>query len=150
MLTYFVHILTVVAMLLHSIGGCCLHHAHERCSDHEQQVCSVEKVQTTSCRHAHHHDSDHDESSEAPASSDETQTPCDGDHGCDDQSCVYNKSTSTEIATQMFSPFIFEMAATDVLGLNGPESLFQFDGSRPADHSASSLSRCALTQSWQL
>lgn len=150
MLTYFVHILTVFAMLLHSIGGCCLHHAHERCSDHEQQVCPAEKVQTTSCSHAHHHDSDHDESSEGPASSDETQTPCDGDYGCDDQSCVYDKTTSTEIAAQMVSFFFLEMTVADVSALNGPESLFQFDGRRPAYHAESSLSRCALTQSWQL
>lgn len=150
MLTCFVHILTVFAMLLHSIGGCCLHHSHEQCPGHEQQSSSVVKMQSTGCSHAHHHHSDHDETSESPASSDETQTPCDGDHTCDDQSCVYNKTTSTEVAHQMISPFIFKMTAADVLGLNGPETLFQFDGKRPADGAESSLSRCALTQSWQL
>ncbi len=106
--------LTVLAMLLHSILGCCAHHAHaEECqaahalcnhSEHEStqsdsEVESDEDGKHKGCHHQHDESDADTESSSAVGTTvfccSHENGPC-PQHQCDDSQCRFDKTSVTE------------------------------------------------------
>ncbi len=106
MFDFLVNLFTASAMLVHSIFGCCSHHAHVCEHGHEAEKCqhaddrssnaeSAEKNEAThSCGHHHHHSatSDTADATEEVTKSDESSEQCPHepcDHSCDGDQCVF-------------------------------------------------------------
>ena len=144
-----VHILTLMAMLWHSVGGCCLHHSHAHCKGHEEANSSDSQESPSVCHH-HHDCGEHNHSFESPEVPDESQAPCNGDHECLEGNCVYNKTASPELVDQQISPFQFDVVITSVPVSNGPGLALTLDRAEFSYDAKSSICRCAQMQTWQL
>ena len=83
---------TVLPMLVHSILGCCWHHAH---SD-GQFRCVQSTPAPHTCHHLLHHNDHHSEHRNpvAPA-------PCDHEESCNDVRCVYHVAEPVQNASAL-------------------------------------------------
>jgi len=144
------HSLMIAVMLLHSICGCCWHHAHGECSDSHAVTDSPRASNSgATCRqHDHQHassrgtdDANHD--GEEPAEPhDHDDAPC--EHG----SCVYVAGKSLELSQPFtLAPdccFVFESVI---------ESTSRITTRVVADvepHYESALAACARLQVWNI
>ncbi|MEJ7590526.1 MAG: hypothetical protein WKF77_03195 [Planctomycetaceae bacterium] len=127
---------TLLPMLLHSIFGCCWHHAHSECDD----PC-VRLTADSHAGHSHAHCQcveDNDPNSPSPSGDDEP---------CDDVRCVYIAAKPVGVT------FAFELyehgEILDVSGfqfLSAPATkLMNLDQNRTV---VAALEQCALTQVW--
>lgn len=135
------HILTLATILIHSVFGCCWHHAHACETDH------VDVETTVAHDHGHSHDTpDSDESIPVDHH--------DGDHseddGCDEGSCTFISAARGDIESQLDSvmlvPTLLNIACTVTLQLT------QHGGFGANNSPLQSVSEplCALTQVWLL
>ena len=142
MQTRLVVLVTLLPMLVHSILGCCWHHAH---FDHVD-VCAAPRVQAAIHRHqcTHHHCS---KNASAEASASPVPAPCRHHAPCDEVSCVFLDATLLRVAVA------FELTAKFVapeenwtVTLRGPlKSLRCLAASREMP---TSQEHCALIQVW--
>ncbi len=160
-------LLTVAAMLLHSIFGCSLHHACA-CGPHEhvehRQVAEMEDA--GSCEHDHdghhHRDACHDEhqcADNEPLLDSWLSRACDSCEGtpieqsdkpcCSDVQCSFILASDVEFSVDK-GPTLGAIAdfAVSFAGLHGARKLAHIG--RVPTGVDDSLSRCALHCSWQI
>ncbi|HSG70818.1 MAG TPA: hypothetical protein VLA12_10410 [Planctomycetaceae bacterium] len=150
MSSYILNIISLFAILWHSIGGCCLHHAHAHSGELPQGLEATEQNHPTVCNHHHRGELKHSHSSGQP---DRSETPEPADHEdlcCEEGNCVYNKTPSNELVVQTISPFFCSVESAVVHAISNLKLLRTLDRDFLAVHAETSVYRCALTQSWQL
>ncbi|HUG20489.1 MAG TPA: hypothetical protein VMM56_15990 [Planctomycetaceae bacterium] len=145
----FLNIISLTAILWHSIGGCCLHHAHTHAGEPPQSLGATEQNRAAVCNHHHHGESKHSHSSDQPDRSDRTELPDHEDLCCEEGNCVYNKTSSNELVVEMISPF-FSVESADVHAISDLKPPRTLDRNILTLSAETSVYRCALTQSWQL
>ena len=127
---------TLLSMLVHSILGCCWHHAHS-----EFRLGCAHS--TSESYRGHHHQHDHRSEHKDPV----VPAPLEHDQSCDDAPCVY---VVAEPIRNEFAPGLHERVATldyrCSLVLNAAVTatsgaLQRSDAPLPSQH-------CALTQVW--
>ncbi len=136
MFTRVIFLATVLPMLVHSILGCCWHHAHA----HGKLNC-VHSTHETHSGHDHYRDhrSEHNDPV-APA-------PCDHDESCNDMRCVYlvaepgHYASALELHEQVVT---LDCCSNLILNAMVPAPARTQQGKKvplPSEH-------CALTQVW--
>lgn len=129
---------TLLPMLLHSILGCCWHHAHSECN-HSCVFLTVD----SHAGHSHAHcQCVEDNDPSAPA-------PCGDDGPCDDVRCVYIAAKPVAVT------FAFELCELyeHVEAIAGGFMFLSVRATTPANpHQnrtvVAALEHCALTQVW--
>ena len=150
--------------------GCCVHHHHHlhtnvchasQCepssenSDSHDSSCEVKEVAAESCAHSCCHEGSGSKNPGSDADvfvSAEHDSPCDGNHDCEEPSCSFVVSTpQTSVAIKAVSTWVIyismELTARDFLA-----TVHSFKGTCLGLSSPplSSQSACALLQSWQI
>jgi len=124
---------TVLPMLVHSILGCCWHHAHS-----DGKLNGVPSTSESHCSHEHHRSEHNDPVPPAP---------CDHDESCNEVICVYLAADPVQHAT---APQLHEQVATLdcccslILSATLTATACTQQGKKaptPSEH-------CALTQVW--
>jgi hypothetical protein len=144
------HSLMIAVMLLHSICGCCWHHAHGECSDsHAVTDTAVASTSSAVCCHYDHQqaspqggdDSNHD-GEEPAAPHDHDDAPC--EHGA----CVYVAGKSLELSQPFtLAPdccFFFESV------IESTSRVTSCIDSDATPHYESALAACARLQVWNI
>lgn len=133
---------TLLPMLVHSILGCCWHHAHSEWSF--SFVSSP--IEARDCDgHRHNHPRVHSQCSDCTRS--DVPLPCQHDKPCDDFQCVYVEAGFVRVAFE-FDRYD-QVAASNING-----TLFRSVAAtnRRNPHQtrkvSASLHHCALTQVW--
>lgn len=146
-------LLTIIAFTAHVIAGCCAHHSHHQ-HLHEAQTAVAGKP-SQGCGHAHTLacSEDHgnagrsagvDEHHPSPA-----EEPCDGGHSCSEGTCQYLVGKSLELPVLGCLPGV----VTSASHLSPARLLADLRVSHIEDDQlspATSASRCALLQTWQI
>ena len=161
-------LITVAAMLLHSIFGCSLHHACA-CESHAhgEPPQAAEVAQADSCEHDHdsHHGEtscghDHDEECDDTASSQGLiSNGCDccentpGEHDdspcCSEVQCSFILANDNDFSLDV-GPVLFVLVNDDFSRIESTSLSSRADGGRLRSGCDDSLSRCALHCSWQI
>ena len=133
---------TLLPMLIHSILGCCWHHAHRECDF----PCMSSSVESHDCHgHRHNHRSAHAQRSgnTEPV----IPIPCGHDRPCDDVRCVYIEPEFVRIA--MVSDLYEHVAALNFSGIMFRNVAATTPGNlQQTQKVAAALQHCALTQVW--
>ena len=137
----FVHILTAVAMLTHSVVGCCWHHGHDSsCTEHSTGYVAVNHAEEDA---AHAKCSHHDVGA--------TTDNCVNDshaQACDEERCTFIKCRGPQLTLgmQFTAPqFRFANDSGQIVRV-GALAL----GNDLCRQAASAASACALLQVWRL
>lgn len=150
MFSQFLTIVTSLAMLWHSIGGCCWHHDHQDCDAGTAVTSAGVDCHPPGTRphfHFHHdHGAAHHSEGEEPLS----PAPCEPSQHCTGETCVYVKSVSLDVTGLFCAPAEFVSPVTDVLAAQASAALLTTDRVNLHREELSSQHRCALTQSWLL
>lgn len=141
-------IMTCLAMLWHSIGGCCWHHDHQNC-DGEGSLDEI-TVQEIAPEHCSHHHEHHDHSTSHSKDS-EDPNPCDHSNHCGAADCVFVKSCTPDLSILLDSQGLFLLKTPDKFCLVTTTAILSpnRDMLRHPDD-CSSQQHCALYQSWLL
>lgn len=133
---------TLLPVLVHSIFGCCWHHAHSQVKLH----CIHSAGESSSCSrqpHGHRHSHDHRSEETSPV----VPEPCEHDGSCHDARCVYlaSESVRNTLVFSLSHPFsAFNPGC--IANLKPVTRLWQ-DSQHSEDVPLPSQ-RCALTQVW--
>ena len=131
---------TLLPMLVHSIIGCCWHHAHVD----GDLACQHENAESQVChghKHAHEHMVGTD--SNAPV----VPTPCEHEDGCDEVRCVYVATESLRIT--MAFEFNAHAVAFDVpCDIVVMSPIVSMSNLNQPPRVVVALQQCALTQVW--
>ena len=133
---------TLLPVLLHSILGCCSHHAHSKC----HSACVSSRVESHSARiQSHNHQSAHGQCSESAEPV--VPMPYRHDKPCDDFPCVYIQAEFVRAAS-VFD--LFEhVAALNAGGIMFRSVAAATPGNLHQTQKVSAaLQHCALTQVW--
>jgi len=148
MFTQSLSILTCLAMLWHSLGGCCWHHDHFECDgegisngitvcDHSPEHCSHDHAKQTETL-------DHGENSQ-------DSIPCDHSKHCGAVDCVYVKTISPDLSFLLPNLGLYAQSVPDELFVSYDGEIFTSEREVFCLRGkSSSQQHCALYQSWLL
>ena len=119
----FVHSLMIGVMLLHSVVGCCWHHAHSHAAPISERHATFHGHAT--CRsfgHAEHdHDDDHDHHQHGPVGSQDGSDSEEPHDMCEHGECVYVAGKSVELSAPVASfapaPVVVELVDSGIVAM---------------------------------
>lgn len=147
----FVHSLMIGVMLLHSVLGCCWHHAHSHSGPVSERhaACHGHATCMTFGHAEHDHDGDHDHSHPAPVGSQDDSESEEPQHLCEHGECVYVAGKSVELSTPVasFAPAAVVVELVDSTIIAMPVRAPKTGWRTPAE---TALSVCARLSVWRI
>lgn len=148
MFAHSISLLTCLAMLWHSVGGCCWHHDHNECDQSDSLSEAV--TCSHSSDHCSHHHTEHQHSSDEKHDSQDS-SPCNHAQHCEAASCVCVKSSSPDLSKLLPTLGLFDQRTHDELSLHVGLLICNPDRDVLCPREElSSQQHCALRQSWLL
>ena len=150
-------ILTTVAVALHAMLGCCVHHDHSCCDSHG--LAAVIQHADADCSHDHdshgHHQHEDANSSGEDAENDRGhQHQHDGGqpHGCDEGDCSFTSVQRTSDLELMLTFSMWCQTLVDVTHADAMDSLVALNlaAESPPDPLTDSGTARAISQVWRL
>ena len=133
---------TLLPMLLHSILGCCWHHAHSEC----HFACASSPVESHS-DHNHHHNHEFAHAQRAESTEPVVPMPDRPDKPCDEIQCVYIEAELVRVA--IVCDLSEHGAALNTTGIMFRSVAATTPGNLHQTQKVSAaLQHCALTQVW--